>query len=81
MLMKSAFDLAVSLRSCCAEYDWSQTVPPHSLNKKDIKRICDYDIVTKGPTSQPMEVLLGPVYKQVNGMPAVLRSGTVLYGQ
>lgn len=48
MLMKSAVDLALSLRSCCAEYDWSQTVPPLSLNKKDIKHIDGYDIGKKG---------------------------------
>ena len=81
MPMKSAFDLALSLRSCSAEYDWNQTMPTLYLNEKDIKHIDCYNIGTKGPTSQPVKVLFGPVYKRVNDKRMMLWTGTVLYGR
>ena len=78
MLMKSVFDLALSLRSCSAEYDRNQTMPPLYLNEKDIKRTDCYNIGTKGLTGQPMKVLFGPVYKRVNDKRMMLWTGTVL---
>ena len=78
--MKSAFDLALSLRSCRTEYEWNQTVPPLSFNEKNLKHINGYKIGIKGPTGQPMKVWFGPVDKLVNDELAMLRIGTVLFG-
>ena len=78
--MKCAFDLALSLRSCRTEYEWSQTVPPLFLNEKNLKRINGYKIGTKGPTDQPVKVWFVPMDKLVNDELAMLRTGTVLFG-
>ena len=79
-LFESVFGLALSLRRCKEEYEWSQTVSPASLHETDIERIDDYNLGAKGPTGRPVKILFGPVYKRVDGMPVILRHGRVLFG-
>lgn len=74
-----AFDLALSLRTCKAEYAWHQTIPPLPFNGTDFEKIPGYDVGTKGPIGRPTKILFGPVYKQVDGKLVLLVEGMVLY--
>ena len=62
-LSKSAFDLALSLRRCRTEYEWSQTMSPASLSEADIRHIDGYNVGAREPTGRPVKILFGPVYK------------------
>lgn len=77
-LCKTAFELALCIRSRRVKYMWHQTVPPASFQAKDIERIDNYNIGPQGPTGRPTKVLFGPVYKLVGDRPVLLRGGTVL---
>lgn len=77
-LCRSAFNVALSIRTCRAEYMWHQRVPPALLQDKHYQRIENYNIGPQGPTGRPTKVLFGPVYKLVDDMPVLLRSGIVL---
>lgn len=80
-LFEAAYNLALSIRSCKAEYEWKQTVSPALLNEPDIYHIDGYDVGAGGPTGQPVKIMFGPVYKRVeSGKLVMLRNGTVLYG-
>ncbi len=79
-LYRSAYELALALRSCRAEFTWDQAVPLNSLNTDDVVRIPNYNIGPGKSTGQPKKILFGPVYKHVDGNQVLLKGGTVLYG-
>lgn len=80
-LFQSAHDLALAIRSCKAEFEWKQAVPPASLNEPAVTRIDGYSNTWEtGPKGEPVDILFGPVYKRVDGRLVLLRIGTVLFG-
>lgn len=79
-LFQSAHDLALAIRSCKAEFEWKQTVPPALLDEPDITHIDGYNVRDGGPTGRPVKIMFGPVYKRVDGKLVILRNGTVLFG-
>ena len=77
---KLAFELALALRTCKAEYAWHQAVLPPFFDETDVERIDGYNVDPRGTTGRLAKVLFGPVYKQVDGKPVLLVNGTVLMG-
>jgi hypothetical protein len=77
-LCKLAFDLALSMRRCSAEYEWAQAASPDSFKEEDVDRIEPYN-PKEGPPGRPARVLFGPLSKRVDGTLVLLRKGTVLY--
>lgn len=57
---------------------WNQEAQPASLSMTDIDLIENYNVGAKGPTNKPTKIMFGPVYKLVDGLPILLKSGTVL---
>ena len=78
LLVESAFELALALRSCKTEYKWAQKVSPASIKDADVDRIEGYNTGAKGPKGRIVDVLFGPVYKIVDSRPVLLCAGTVL---
>ena len=61
-----------------AEDEWGQASSPDSFDPEDVDRIEPYN-PREGPKGRAARVMFGPLYKRVDGVLVLLRSGTVLY--
>lgn len=59
-LFEAAYNLALSIRSCKADYEWKQAVSPALLNEPDIAHIDGYDVGAGGSTGQPVKIMFRP---------------------
>lgn len=66
------------MRRCVAEYEWGQAALPDSFGQEDVDRIESYN-PREGLKGRAARILFGPLYKRVDGVLVLLRSGKVLY--
>lgn len=78
-LLDKPNDIALALRSCSASYCWQQLVVPAKLNRQATEQIHGFGTGLSNTGGGPVEILFGPVYKQVEGEDVLLRKGKVLW--
>lgn len=78
-LLDKATDIALALRSCSAAYCWQQLVVPTKVGGQATERIRGFGTGLSDNGGGPVEILFGPVYKQVDGQDVLLREGKVLW--
>lgn len=75
---EKAFDLALKLRSCKAQFEWRQDAQPTSIPPSDVEAIGTLNIYKASSQPRAVRVLFGPVYKIVEKESILLRKGEVL---
>lgn len=78
-LLDKATDIALALRSCSAAYCWQQLVVPTKVDGQATEQIRGFGTGSSDNGGGPVEILFGPVYKQVDGQDVLLREGKVLW--